>query len=91
MIRPVLYCGYECWTLNKKDESVINSFERKILRRIYGPIKENGIWRIRYNKELYKLYKEPEISVMIKLKRLQWAGHVQRMDKQHIPFSFIGP
>jgi hypothetical protein len=31
-------------------------------------------------KELYKLYKEPEISVTIKLKRLQWAGHVQRMD-----------
>jgi hypothetical protein len=73
------------WTLNKKEESVIGSFERKILRRNYGPIKENGIWRIRYHKELYKLYKEPEISVTIKLKRFQWAGHVQRMDKERIP------
>ncbi|PNF34250.1 hypothetical protein B7P43_G17276 [Cryptotermes secundus] len=85
MIRLVLYYGCEGLTLNKKEESVINSFKRKILRRIYGPIKENGIWRIRYNKELYKLYKEPEISVTIKLKRLQWAGHVQRMDEECIP------
>ncbi|PNF32229.1 hypothetical protein B7P43_G17837 [Cryptotermes secundus] len=94
VIRPVLSYGCEGWMLNKKEESVINSFKRKILRRIYGPIKENGVWRIRYNKELYKLYKEPEISVMIKLKRLQWAGHVQRMDKEHIPrkilYSTIG-
>jgi hypothetical protein len=44
-----------------KEESAINSFERKILRRIYGPTKENGIWRKIYNRELYKLYKEPEI------------------------------
>jgi hypothetical protein len=37
------------------------------------------------NKVLYKLYKEPEISVTIKLKRLHLAGHVQRMDKERIP------
>jgi hypothetical protein len=43
MIIPVLYYGCEGWTLNKKEESVISSFELKILRRIYGPIKENGI------------------------------------------------
>ncbi|PNF26525.1 hypothetical protein B7P43_G13967 [Cryptotermes secundus] len=47
-----------------------------------------------YNKELYKLYKEPENTVTIKLKRLQWAGHVQRMDKDRIPkkilYSTIG-
>ncbi|PNF43056.1 hypothetical protein B7P43_G04739, partial [Cryptotermes secundus] len=89
MIRPVLYCGCEGWTLNKKEESVINFFERKILRRIYGPIKENGIWRIKYNKELYKLYREPEISVTIKLKRLQWAGHLQRIDKERIPKKIL--
>jgi hypothetical protein len=69
MIRPVLYYGCEGWTLCKKEESAINSCERKILRRIYGPKKENGIWRIRYN-----LYKEPEISVTIKLKDCNCLG-----------------
>jgi hypothetical protein len=31
------------------------------------------------------LFKEPEISIAIKLKRLQWAGHLQRMDEQNLP------
>jgi hypothetical protein len=61
MTRPVLYYGCEDRTLNKKEELAINFFERKILRQIYEPMKENEIWRIRYNKELYELYKEPEI------------------------------
>jgi hypothetical protein len=39
-----------------------------------------SIWRIRYNKEIYTLYGDPELSTVIKLRRLQWAGHVQRME-----------
>jgi len=36
-------------------------FERKILRKIFGPTKEvNGIWRIKINKELDELIKTPE-------------------------------
>jgi hypothetical protein len=31
-----------------------NFFERKILRRIFGPTKENQIWRIETNEELDK-------------------------------------
>ena len=27
--------------------------ERKIFRRVLGPVKENGIWRLRRNNELY--------------------------------------
>jgi hypothetical protein len=58
-------------------------------------MKENNTWRIRYNNELYKQFEEPSISNVIKLKRLQWAGHVQRMDgkcisKSILESSFIG-
>jgi hypothetical protein len=63
----------------------INSYERKILRRILGPINGNGIWRIRYNKEIYTLHGDPELSTVIKLRILQWAGHVQRMESRSIP------
>jgi hypothetical protein len=59
-------------------------YERKILRRILGPINYNGTWRIRYNKEIYTLYGDPELSTVIKLRRLQWAGHVQRMEGQSV-------
>jgi len=32
-------------------------FEREVLRRIFGPLKENQIWRIKTNVELDKLIK----------------------------------
>jgi hypothetical protein len=77
--------GSETWVMTKKTENIITSYERKILRRILGPINDNGTWRIRYNKEIYTLYGDPELSTVITLRRLQWAGHVQRMESQSIP------
>jgi hypothetical protein len=45
--------GSESWSFSKKDENLLQIFGRRILRRICGPINEGGIWRIRYNNELY--------------------------------------
>jgi hypothetical protein len=52
LIRPILMYGSESWPLSKKDENLLQIFERRILRRISGPINEGGIWRIRHNNEL---------------------------------------
>ena len=41
---------------------------------------DRGIWRIRFNGELYKLYDYIALSTLIRLKRLKWAGHVARME-----------
>jgi hypothetical protein len=61
-------------------------FQRKILRRIRGPVCEDDLsWRLRHNKELYELLDGPEIVKIIKLKRLQWAGHIARMDNARLP------
>jgi len=54
-------------------------FERKILRGIFGPTKENQIWRIKNNEELDKLMKHENVVSYIKAQRLSWFGHVQRM------------
>jgi hypothetical protein len=54
-------------------------FERKILRRIFGPTKENQIWRVKTNEEIDKLIKRKNIINYIKAQRLSWVGHVQRM------------
>jgi hypothetical protein len=49
---------------DKKIENIINSYERKILRRILGPINDNGMCRIRYNKEIYNLYGDLDLSTV---------------------------
>jgi hypothetical protein len=41
--------------------SYLPVFERKVLRKISGPIQGTDQWRRRYNEELYQLYAEPEI------------------------------
>ena len=40
-------------SLNRRNEEQLQVFERRILRKIFGPICDNVKWRIRYNRELY--------------------------------------
>jgi hypothetical protein len=47
--------GSENWTLTKGEEEKLRIFERKVLRRIYGPTREKEGWQIKYNHELYNL------------------------------------
>jgi len=49
LIRLVLTYGAETWVLSKQDEHCLSIFERKILRRIYGPLIDGVRWRIRTN------------------------------------------
>jgi hypothetical protein len=72
-------------THSRTNERVSYVFERKILRRIYGPVQDKGQWRSRYNKELYNLFKEPKLSTTIRIARLRWAGDVRRMDEEALP------
>ena len=46
---------------------------------MFGPTKENQIWRIKSNEELDKPIKHKNIASYIKAQRLSWFGHVQRM------------
>jgi hypothetical protein len=81
LIRPVLMYGSWSWPLSKKDENLLQIFERRILIRIYGPTNEGGIWRIRYSNELSKLYNEPDTVRVIKIGRLRWLGQLFRMQQ----------
>jgi hypothetical protein len=59
-------------------------FERKIIRRIYKPVMENNVWRIRYNEELNTLLKE-DIVIFIKSHRIRWLWYVERMEDNAMP------
>jgi hypothetical protein len=59
------------------------TFERKLLRKIFGPTKElNGLWRIKTNEELDDLIQRHNIIRFIKAQRLRWLDHVERMSKE---------
>ena len=89
LIRPVATYGAESWAQTQNDEEVLNLFERKILRKIYGPIQDKGEWRIRYNHELEALQRKESIVRFIKAQRLRWAGHVMRMEDNTMPKIII--
>jgi hypothetical protein len=55
-------------------------FERKMLRRIYGPTKvRDGTWRIKLNEKLNRLIGNKNIINYAKAQRLTWLGHIHRM------------
>ena len=58
---------------------------RKILRKVYGPIQEGDIWRIRNNEELNIFINGEDIVKFIKAQRIRWLGHVKRMEEGALP------
>jgi hypothetical protein len=64
-----------------RDERRLRVFENGVLRRIFGPKRDEvtGEWRRLHNKELYSLYSSPNKIRVIKSRRLRWAGHVAHM------------
>jgi hypothetical protein len=70
---------------------MLDKFERKILRRMYGPTQEGGCWRPRWNNELYSLYSEPNFVEDIKIRRLEYNKDGRRKDckkgsKRKLPY-----
>ena len=81
VIRPIVTYASETWVLKETIIHKLLVFKTKILRRIFGPTKENQIWRVKTNEELDKPIKHKNIINHIKAQRLivSWFGHVQRM------------
>lgn len=88
LIKPILTYACETWTLSKSDENLLCTFERKIIRRIFGGINIDDEWR-RYNKELYQLYNSHDIVAYIRVQRFRWVGHIQRAPEDYPPKQIV--
>jgi len=67
-----------------REERKLRVFENMVLRRIYGPRRDEitGEWRRLHNEELNHLYSSPNIVWVIISRRMRWAGHVARMGEE---------
>jgi hypothetical protein len=76
----VLY-GCETWSLILREECRIRVLEKRVIRRIFGPKRDEvtGECRKLHNEELNYLYFAPTIVRVIKSRRMRWADHVARM------------
>ena len=84
IILPVSLCGCETWSLRFREERRLRVFENGVLRRIFGPRKDEvtGEYRKLHNEELNDLYSSPNIVRVIKSRRMGWAGDVARMGEE---------
>jgi hypothetical protein len=73
----------ETWSLTLRKEHRLRIFENRVLRRIFGPKREeDGSCRKLHNDELHGLYSSLNIVRVIKSMRIRWVGHVARMGER---------
>jgi hypothetical protein len=70
---------------------MLRVFENRVLRRIFGPKRDEvtGEWRRLHNEELCDLYSSPNITRVIKSRRMRWAGHVARMGEERGSYRIL--
>jgi hypothetical protein len=58
IILPMVLYGCETWSLTLREEHRLRVFENRVLRRIFGPTRDDvtGDWRKLHNEELCNLY-----------------------------------
>jgi hypothetical protein len=63
----IFACGFygcETWSLTLREEHRLRVFENRVLRRIFGPKRDDvmGDWRKLHNEKLHNLYSLPITS-----------------------------
>jgi len=84
IILPVVLYGCEACSLTAREERKLRVFENMVLRRIFGPRRDEitGEWRRVHNEEINGLYSSPNIVRVIISRRMRWAGHLARMGEE---------
>jgi hypothetical protein len=90
-ILPVVLYGCETWSLTLREEHSLRVFENRVLRRIFGPKRDEvtGEWRKLHNQELHNLHSSPDIIRQGKSRRMRWAGHVVLVGEERKVYKIL--
>jgi hypothetical protein len=88
---PLVLYRCETWSLTLRKNSRLRVFENGVLRRIFGPKRDEitGEWRKLHNEGLNDLYCSPNIVRVIKSRRMRWTGHVACMGESRGVFRVL--
>jgi hypothetical protein len=77
--------------LTLRKEQRLRVFENRVLRRIFGPKKDEvtGEWRRLHNEELNDLYSSPNIIWVIKSRRMRWEGYMAHMGERRGAYGIL--
>ena len=91
IILPVVWYGCETWSLTLREERRLMAFENGVLRRIFGPKRDEvtAAWRKIHNEELNGLYSSPNIVRVIKSRRMRWARHVASVGERRGAYRIL--
>ena len=67
-----------------REERRLRVFEKRVLRRVFGPKRDEVTGELRklHNEELSDLYPLPNIVWVVKSRRMRWSGHVACMGER---------
>jgi hypothetical protein len=90
IILPVVLYGCEYWSLTLREEHRLGVFENRVLRRIFGPKRDEvtGEWRKLHNEELHDFLLFAIIRIM-KSRRMRWAEYVARMGEKRNAYRLL--
>jgi hypothetical protein len=91
IILPVVLNGCETWSLTLREEHRLGVFENRVLRRIFGPKRDEETegWRKLHNEELHKLYSSRSIIRIMKSRRMRWTGNVARIGAKRNAYRIL--
>jgi hypothetical protein len=77
----LIHNGCETWSLTLREKIRLRVFEKRVLRRVFGPKRDEvtSEWRKLHNEELNDLYSLPNIVRVVKSRLMRRVEHVARM------------